>query len=85
MTQLSDFSLDQLAGAVALGLSSVGGLMLILFKSKCTSVDYSCCWGLFKYNCQRAVAEDSDEEEGGARRDESAAAAATAAAAAAQP
>ena len=56
MTQLSDFSLDQLAGAVALGLSSVGGLMLILFKSKCTSVDYSCCWGLFKYNCQRAVA-----------------------------
>ena len=49
MTQLSNFSLDQLAGAVALGLSSVGGLMLILFKSKCTSVDYSCCWGLFKY------------------------------------
>ena len=71
MTQLSDFSLDQLAGAVALGLSSVGGLMLILFKSKCTSVDYSCCWGLFKYTCQRAVAEDSDEE-GGSRRDESA-------------
>ena len=79
MTQLSDFSLDQLAGAVALGLSSVGGLMLILFKSKCTSVDYSCCWGLFKYNCQRAVAEDSDEEGGGARRDASATAATAAA------
>ena len=65
MTQLSDFSLDQLAGAVALGLSSVGGLMLILFKSKCTTVNYSCCWGLFKYDCQRAVTEDSDEEAGG--------------------
>ena len=66
MTQLSDFSLDQLAGAVALGLSSVGGLMLILFKSKCTSIDYSCCWGLFKYSCARVVTGDSDEEEGGA-------------------
>ena len=65
MTQLSDFSLDQLAGAVALGLSSVGGLMLILFKSKCTTVNYSCCWGLFKYDCQRAVIHDSDEEAGG--------------------
>ena len=72
MTQLSDFSLDQLAGAVALGLSSVGGLMLILFKSKCTSVDYSCCWGLFKYNCKRAVAKDSEEEEGGARGEDAA-------------
>ena len=66
MTQLSNFSLDQLAGAVALGLSSVGGLMLILFKSKCTSVNYSCCWGLFKYSCARAVIEDSSDEEGGA-------------------
>jgi len=65
MTQLSDFSLDQLAGAVALGLSSIGGLMLILFKSKCTTVNYSCCWGLFKYDCQRAVIESSDEEVGG--------------------
>ena len=65
MTQLSDFSLDQLAGAIALGLSSVGGLMLILFKSKCTTVNYSCCWGLFKYDCQRAVIESSDEEAGG--------------------
>ena len=26
-----------------LDLSSIGGLMLILFKSKCTSVNYSCC------------------------------------------
>ena len=67
MTQLSDFSLDQLAGAIALGLSSVGGLMLILFKSKCTTVNYSCCWGLFKYDCQRAVTESSDEEVGGGR------------------
>ena len=65
MTQLSDFSLDQLAGAVALGLSSVGGLMLILFKSKCTMVNYSCCWGLFKYDCARAMTEDSDEDAGG--------------------
>jgi hypothetical protein len=66
MTQLSNFSLDQLAGAVALGLSSIGGLMLILFKSKCTTVNYSCCWGLFKYDCARAVIEDSSDEEGGA-------------------
>ena len=68
MTQLSNFSLDQLAGAIALGLSSVGGLMLILFKSKCTTVNYSCCWGLFKYDCQRVVTEGSDEEAGGEGR-----------------
>eukprot|EP01047_Picozoa_sp_COSAG01_P101552 COSAG01_NODE_31268_length_600_cov_6.838323_2_plen_32_part_01 len=32
MGKLADFSLDQLAGAAALVLSSIGALMLVLFK-----------------------------------------------------
>ena len=78
MTQLDDFSLDQLAGAIALGLSSVGGLMMILFKSRCVSVEQSCCWGLFRYRCSRqpppeAEGDETDEEEGRAAASASAA------------
>ena len=62
MTQLDDFSLDQLAGAIALGLSSVGGLMMILFKSRCVSVEQSCCWGLFRYRCSRQPPPEADSE-----------------------
>ena len=60
MGQLDDFSLDQMAGASALIISSIGGLLLIIFKSKCRTI--SCCWGM--WNCVRDVnaGEDSDEE-----------------------
>ena len=60
MGQLDDFSLDQMAGATALIVSSIGGLLLIIFKSKCKTI--SCCWGLL--NCIREVPanEDSDSE-----------------------
>ena len=59
MGQLDDFSLDQMAGASALIISSIGGLLLIIFKSKCKTI--SCCWGM--WNCVRDVnADDSDEE-----------------------
>ena len=44
MGKLADFSLDQLAGAAALVLSSIGALMLVLFKSNCLKV--KCCFGL---------------------------------------
>lgn len=63
MTKLSDFSLDQLAGAVALALSSVGALLLILFKSRCSSIEYSCLWGICRYNCMREIINNSDDEE----------------------
>ena len=63
MTKLSDFSLDQLAGAVALGLSSIGALLLIIFKSRCSSIDYSCLWGICRYSCMREVINNSDDED----------------------
>ena len=60
MGQLDDFSLDQMAGATALIVSSIGGLLLIIFKSKCKTIN--CCWGLL--NCIREVpANDSSDEE----------------------
>ncbi len=46
MGKLADFSLDQLAGAAALILSSVGALMLVMFKSQCLKV--KCCYGLIQ-------------------------------------
>ena len=57
MGKLDDFSLDQVAGASALIVSSVGGLLLIIFKSRCKTI--SCCWGM--WNCVREV---PDEDEG---------------------
>jgi len=60
MGRLDDFSLDQVAGASALIVSSIGGLLLIIFKSRCRTI--SCCWGM--WNCIRDVpeVEESDEE-----------------------
>ena len=59
MGQLGDFTLDQIAGAAALIVSSLGGLLLIIFKSRCTNI--KCCCGLWE--CQRHVQEKEDEEE----------------------
>ena len=61
MGRLDDFSLDQVAGASALIVSSIGGLLLIIFKSRCRTI--TCCWGL--YSCVREIpdVEEDDEEE----------------------
>ena len=59
MGKLDDYSLDQVAGATALVLGSLGGLLLICFKSRCSSI--SLCWGIWK--CDRKVPEDSSEED----------------------
>ena len=59
MGNLDDFSLDQMAGATALVISSIGGLLLIVFKSRCKTIN--CCWGM--WSCDREVKEE--EEEGG--------------------
>jgi len=59
MGRLDDFSLDQVAGASALIVSSIGGLLLIIFKSRCRTI--SCCWGM--WNCIRDVPEVEEEEE----------------------
>jgi hypothetical protein len=57
MGKLDDYSLDQVAGALALIISSVGVLMLICFKSRCSQIRL--CWGL--WSCVRVIPEiDSD-------------------------
>lgn len=59
MGKLDDFSLDQMAGATALVISSLGGLLLIVFKSRCKTI--KCCWGL--WSCVREIPDvDSDGE-----------------------
>jgi len=60
MGELDDFSLDQMAGATALVISSLGGLLLIVFKSRCKTI--KCCWGL--WSCVREIPDaDSDGDE----------------------
>lgn len=60
MGKLDDFSLDQMAGAAALVISSLGGLLLIVFKSRCKTIN--CCWGL--WSCVRELpGNDSEGEE----------------------
>ena len=62
MGQLGDYTIDQLAGSAALVLGSLGGLLLICFKSRCTQI--SVLWGC--YSCTRNVSSDSDGEDDGA-------------------
>ena len=38
MGELANYTIDQVAGALALTLGSVGGLCLILFKSRCQRI-----------------------------------------------
>jgi hypothetical protein len=55
MGKLDDFTIDQLAGSIALVVSSLGGFMLIMFKSRCTSL----CCGL----CIREPLPPGEDEE----------------------
>ena len=58
MGELANYTLDQVAGALALTLGSIGGLCLILFKSRCETI--SICWGAWA--CSRKVADEEKEE-----------------------
>ena len=58
MGELDDYSLDQVAGALALVLGSLGGLCLILFKSRCETI--SICWGA--WTCDRKVPDQEPDE-----------------------
>tara|TARA_R110002096_G_scaffold213431_2_gene400899 strand:- start:110 stop:412 length:303 start_codon:yes stop_codon:yes gene_type:complete len=56
--ELGDFTIDQLGGTLALVLGSVGGLCLILFKSRCENI--TICWGL--WSCSRKVQEEDKND-----------------------
>ena len=58
MGQLGDFTIDQVAGAAALLLGSIGALLHVLQQSKCVKIKL--CWGLLA--CNRQVPEDVSEE-----------------------
>lgn len=63
--KMEDFTIDQFAGSLALILGSIGGLLMIIWKSRC-ACRINCCW-LFR--CERLPPnennnnEESDEEE----------------------
>tara|TARA_R110002096_G_scaffold5525_3_gene25885 strand:- start:621 stop:908 length:288 start_codon:yes stop_codon:yes gene_type:complete len=59
MGQLANYTIDQVAGALALTLGSIGGLCLILFKSRCERI--SICWGV--WSCNRKVTEEDTPQE----------------------
>ena len=59
MGQLADFNINEVGGTAALIVSSIGGLLLICFKSRCTNVRL--LWGC--YDCQRSVADIEDSED----------------------
>ena len=56
MGNLADYNINEVAGSAALIISSVGGLLLICFKSRCISVRL--LWGC--YDCQRNVPEEDE-------------------------
>ena len=65
--QLQDFTIDQFAGALALTLGSVGGLLMIIWKSRCMC-KMNCC---YLFQCERRPPQedekDSDEEQNASR------------------
>ena len=72
--QLQDFTIDQLAGATALVLGSVGGLLMIIWKSRCACrVRLGCSDKCYIFDCSREPPpppedkdKDKEEEEDGA-------------------
>lgn len=62
--RLQNFTIDQFAGAMALILGSLGGLLMIIWKSRCACkvrlglTDYCIC-----FECSRTPPPDDDEDE----------------------
>ena len=64
--RLQDFTIDQLAGATALVLGSVGGLLMIIWKSRCACrCRIGCSDKCYVFDCERSPppdGNDSDDE-----------------------
>jgi len=65
--RLQDFTIDQLAGASALVLGSIGGLLMIIWKSRCACrMRVGCTDKCYIFDCERAPPpddKDSDDED----------------------
>ena len=59
MGKLADYNINEVAGALSLAIGSLGGLCLILFKSRCKTI--SICYGLWK--CNREVLDEEETKE----------------------
>ena len=63
--EMENFTIDQFAGSLALILGSIGGLLMIIWKSRC-ECDLNCC---YVWRCHRsppkdeAASEDDDEKQ----------------------
>ena len=58
--ELENFTIDQFAGSLALILGSIGGLLMIVWKSQC-KCKVNCC---YLFQCSREPPRvDSEEEE----------------------
>ena len=60
MTRMEDFTIDQLMLFIVGVLGSLGGLCLIIQKSKCQS----CCWGLIKRDVDAVVKSEKLQKTG---------------------
>ena len=56
--KLQDFTIDQFAGSLALVLGSIGGLLMIIWKSRC-ACRINCC---YLFRCERLPPPDNQDE-----------------------
>lgn len=56
--KMEDFTIDQFAGSLALILGSIGGLLMIIWKSRC-ECDMNCC---YIWRCHRAPPKEGEEQ-----------------------
>ena len=57
--KMEDFTIDQFAGSLALILGSVGGLLMIIWKSRC-ACRINCC---YLFRCERLPPKENDESD----------------------
>jgi hypothetical protein len=57
--ELQDFTIDQFAGASALLLGSVGGLLMIIWKSRCMCKMNGC----YLFQCERQPPQEPDSDD----------------------
>jgi len=56
--KMEDFTIDQFAGSMALILGSIGGLLMIIWKSRC-KCSMNCC---YLFQCSREPPKDDNED-----------------------
>lgn len=62
--QLQDFTIDQFAGATALILGSIGGLLMIIWKSRCACrMRVGCSDKCYIFDCERSPPPDDKDSE----------------------